>query len=189
MAVAGSVAAAFAAAVLAALVVALVAYFNRGILLRNRCDESWANVDTELRRRYELVPNLVETVKGYARHERAVLDAVVAARSRAAQTAGAVDRQADAERPLVAALDRLLAVAEGYPDLKASSNFLKLQHELAITEDRIQANRRFFNANVRDYRNHTRQFPGVLLARLFRFGPLAFFEVEAVHGVAPRVEA
>lgn len=162
--------------------------FNRMVALRNRCAESWSNVDTELRRRYELIPNLVATVKGYAKHEQDVLAAVVQARAAALASTGRPTDQARDENTLVRALDRLLAVAEAYPQLKASSNFLRLQEELAMTEDRIQAARRFYNANVRDYRNQTRQFPGVVFAGLYRMREIDFFEIESPHmRSAPRV--
>lgn len=166
-------------AIAVAVVGLLVLYqHNRMVTLRNRCTESWANVDTELRRRHDLVPNLVAAVKGAAAHERAVVAAVTQARAHAL---AAKDRRSleGAENELARAMGRLLALAEAYPSLKASRNFLHLQDELAITEDRIQAARRFYNANVRDYRDQTRQFPGVLVASLFRFGEVPFFEVES----------
>ncbi|HUR24668.1 MAG TPA: LemA family protein [Candidatus Thermoplasmatota archaeon] len=153
--------------------------YNRMVTLRNRCTESWANVDAELRRRHDLVPNLVAAVQGAAGHERAVLAAVTEARARA--MAVGQDRRSleGAENGLARAMGRLLALAEAYPSLKASRNFLQLQEELSLTEDRIQAARRFYNGNVRDYRDQTRQFPGVLVARAFRFGDVPFFEVES----------
>ena len=163
--------------------------YNRMVTLRNRCTESWSNVDTELRRRYDLIPNLVATVKGYAAHEQAVMAHVSQARTMAlsSSSAGAARHTAN-ENALVGALDRLLAVAEAYPDLKASASFLRLQSELAMTEDRIQAARRFYNANVRDYRNQTRTFPGVALAGAFGMRDAAFFEIESpAFRVAPRV--
>jgi LemA protein len=157
---------------------ALLYQYNRMVTLRNRCRESWSNVDAELRRRHDLVPNLVAAVKGAAAHERKVLAAVTEARGRAL---AARDRRTleGAENELARAMGRLLALAEDYPKLQASRNFLQLQDELAITEDRIQAARRFYNGNVRDYRDQTRQFPGVLVANAFRFGPEPFFEVES----------
>lgn len=174
--------------VLALIVLVPVYYFNRLVRLRNRCRESWSNVDTELKRRHNLIPNLVNTVKGYAKHERTVLDAVVNARSRAmAPHQDAKDQERD-EQPLVHALRSLFAVAEGYPDLKASRNFLSLQNELALTEDRIQAARRFYNANVRDYRNTTRAFPGLLFARLFRFEEEEYFQIDPLKVEPPQVE-
>ncbi len=171
------------------LVAVPIHYYNRGVTLQNRCDESWANVDTELKRRHELIPNLVASVKGAMKHERGVLDAVTKARAAAVATAHDARHQVDAQRPLVVALERLLAVAENYPELKTSKNFLELQQELAITEDRIQAARRFYNGNVRDYRNQTRAFPGNLFARLYGFPEIDFFEVDPIHRIAPAVFA
>ena len=165
--------------VLAAIAVFVLFQYNRMVTLRNRCTESWSNVDTELLRRHDLIPNLVATVKGAAAHERTALEAVTAARTRAAKAQGGGKERESAENELSRAVGRLLAVAEAYPRLKASANFLALQEELATTEDRIQAARRFYNGNVRDYRNQTRQFPGVLVARGFGFGEVAFFEVES----------
>lgn len=173
-----------------AAVVGLIAlyHYNRMVQLRNRCRESWSNVDTELKRRYDLVPNLVATVQGYVEHERELLEAVTQARARALAEHRNPGLQAEDERPLVDSLDRLLAVAEAYPELKADERFRGLQGELAITEDRIQAARRFYNANVRDYRDLTRGFPGHLFADLYGFGEIAFFEVQPVHRVRPDVE-
>lgn len=180
---------ALGALVVLALAAALV-QFNRMVALRNRCAESWSNVDTELRRRHDLVPNLVATVQGYARHERAVLAQVAEARARALSAKGRAElaREEDA---LGRGLDRLLAVAEAYPALQASAHFLRLQEELAITEDRIQAARRFYNANVRDLRNQVRQFPGVLLAGLYgvRDTEFGFFEATGEDRAAPQVAA
>jgi LemA protein len=177
-------------AVGAILLVALVVLFqyNRMVTLRNRCTESWSNVDTELLRRHDLVPNLVATVGAAARHERTLVEAVSRARERAAASRGSVALAQGPENDLSRAVGRLLAVAEAYPDLKASASFLALQQELAVTEDRIQAARRFYNGNVRDYRDQTRQFPGVLVARAFRFGEVPFFELEsAAARAAPGV--
>ena len=191
LAIDGGVAAgAWVIALLLVLVVVIVpvAIYNRLVTLRNRCRESWSNVDTELKRRYDLIPNLVATVQGYARHERDVLESVVAARAKAMATHdGAGERERD-ERPLVAALGRLLAVVERYPDLKASRNFLALQEELAITEDRIQAARRFYNGNVRDYRNKCESFPSNLVAQMGGFQPEEFFSVHPSVREVPDVE-
>lgn len=156
-------------------------FYNRFQVLANRCDESWSNVDTELTRRHALIPNLVSAVKGYAKHEVQVLESVVRARTEAVRALQGGDHAGRAEQHLVSALGQLVAVAEDNPDLKASKNFLKLQHELAITEDRIQAARRFYNGNVRDHRNATRQFPGMLFAALFRPAKQDFFEADAVQ--------
>lgn len=152
--------------------------YNALVRLRQQVDESWSGIDTELRRRYDLIPNLVDAVKGYAAHEGRVLEAVVLARDRAANSGGTPGEQAVQERELTASVDRLLAVAEGYPDLKASAHFLQLQHELANTEDRIQAARRFFNANVRDLNTRVAVFPSNLVASMAGFRAVEFFEVE-----------
>ncbi len=163
--------------------------YNRFIRQRNLIRNSWANVDTELRRRYDLIPNLVETVKGYAAHERSVLEAVVRARAEAVASHGAPDEQARDENVLVDSLRRLMAVAEDYPDLKASDHFLALQGELANTEDRIQAARRFFNNNVRDFNRRVQSVPSMLVARAFGFREESYFEVaEAVRRTVPRTE-
>jgi LemA protein len=153
--------------------------FNRLVQMRQHVRESWSGIDTELKRRYELVPNLVETVKGYASHERHVLAEVTEARTRALASTGSPSRQAVDEKPLVDGMRRLLALAEQYPDLNASEQFLKLQDELAGTEDRIQRARRFYNANVRDLNTRIEVFPSNMVARMFRFEPAEFFEVEA----------
>jgi LemA protein len=152
--------------------------FNRLINLRNLIKNSWSNVDTELKRRYDLIPNLVETVKGYAAHERDVLQRLTEARSRAAASTGSPASQAADENELVRALRRTFAVVEGYPDLKANQNFLKLQGELINTEDRIQAARRYFNGNVKDMNNCVQMFPSNLIARMFGFSEAEYFEIE-----------
>ena len=154
-----------------------VVSYNRFISQRQLIKDAWANIDTELRRRYDLIPNLVETVRGYASHERAVFENVTKARAAATAATGSPAEQA-AEGPLVAALRQLLAVAEAYPDLKANQNFLALQAELANTEDRLQTARRFYNANVRDYNQRVKQFPSVVIASVFNFEEEEFFEVE-----------
>jgi len=157
----------------------LIGTYNGLVRLRTHCRESWAGIDTELRRRYDLIPNLVETVKGYAAHERQTLQAVVEARSRAAGSTGSPADQARDENMLVGSLRQLFAISENYPDLKASGNFLHLQQELANTEDRIQAARRFYNANVRDFNTRTEIFPSSIIAGLFRFRKQEFFEIES----------
>jgi len=152
--------------------------YNRFVRQRQLIDNAWANVDTELRRRYDLVPNLVETVKGYAAHERATLEAVVQARQAAVAATGAPDEQAVQENVLVDALRQLLALREAYPDLKANERFADLQRELVVTEDRIQAARRLYNANVRDYDTRVESFPSMIVAALGHFEKRPFFEVE-----------
>ena len=156
----------------------VIGTFNGLVRLRNHCRESWSDIDTELKRRHNLIPNLVETVKAYAAHERATLDAVIAARNRADEDHDSVRKQSEDETALVQQVGRLFALAEGYPDLKADRNFLQLQHELVNTEDRIQAARRFFNANVRDLNSRIEMFPSNLIASLGNFTMWDYFEVE-----------
>lgn len=173
-------------AILVVVGLVVLVQFNRMVSLRNRVRESWGNVEAELQRRHDLVPNLVAAVKGAAAHERGTFDAVTKARAAAL----AAPRSPEAEARLVAALDRLLAVAEAYPKLQSSSNFLELQRELAITEDRIAAARRFHNGNVRDYLDQIRQVPGNLVARTFRFEEMPYYEVNEVQVRAvPHVRA
>jgi LemA protein len=155
--------------------------YNHLVGLRNRVKESWSNVDTELKRRYDLIPNLVETVKGYAAHERQTLEAVIQARARAVASTGRPSAQAADENALIATMKGLFAVVERYPDLKASSNFLRLQEELVDTEDRIQAARRFYNGNVRDYNTSCQSIPTNFIAALGRFEPADFFEIESIE--------
>jgi LemA protein len=166
-------------------VVGGIASYNRFVSQRNLVRDAWANIDTELRRRYDLIPNLVETVKGYASHEREVFENVTKARAMATAATGSPAEQAAAEGPLVAALRQLFAVAENYPDLKANQNFLALQSELSNTEDRLQTARRFYNSNVRDYNRRLQSFPSKLIAGWFGFKEEQFFEVdEALRGDA-----
>jgi LemA protein len=165
-------------AVIALVVIGLIVSYNRFVSQKNLIRDSWANIDTELRRRYDLIPNLVETVKGYASHEKEVFEEVARTRSMAAGATGNPAAQAAAEGPFVAALGKLFAVAEAYPDLKANQNFLALQAELSNTEDRLQTSRRFYNANVRDYNRRVQSFPSGLIARSFGFKEEEFFEVE-----------
>jgi LemA protein len=172
------------------LVVAGIISYNRFVSQRNLIRDAWANIDTELRRRYDLIPNLVETVRGYAGHEREVFENVTRARSAATATTGSPAEQAAAEGPLISALRQLFAVVENYPDLKANTNFLALQTELATTEDRLQTARRFYNANVREYNQRVQAFPSNVVASAFSFEEEQFFEVdESLRGDAgvPRV--
>jgi len=159
-------------------VVAVVLSYNRFVNQRNLIHNSWSNIETELTRRYDLIPNLVETVKGYAAHERAVLEEVTKARASAQAEHGSPEQQARAEGPLIGALRHLFAVVENYPELKASSHFLSLQDELTNTEDRIQAARRFFNANVRDYNTRVQSFPSNVIAGAFNFELEEYFQIE-----------
>jgi LemA protein len=158
--------------------IAVVVSYNRFVNQRNLMRDAWANIDTELRRRYDLIPNLVETVKGYAAHERALFEKITADRAAAAAADGPPAAQAAAETPLVQGVRQLFAVAENYPDLKANENFLDLQRRLTETEDRLQAARRFYNGNVRDYNRRVQSFPSNLIAGMFNFENAQFFEVE-----------
>jgi LemA protein len=167
----------------------LVATYNRFIRLRQHIKESWAGVDVELKRRWELIPNLVETVKGYAAHEREVLERVLELRNRAAAPHGSARDQGADESALGMGLKQLFAVAEGYPALKADGNFMELQQELANTEDRIAAARRFYNGNVREMNTLAMTFPSNVVAGMFKFGPHTFFELDsAAERVVPRVQ-
>ena len=168
----------------------VIAVYNGLIRIRNHIKDAWANIDTELKRRYDLIPNLVSCVKGYAAHEQATLEKVIELRNQCMNNQGSVAEQAGTEKQLVGGLNQLFALAEGYPDLKASDNFLQLQEELVNTEDRIQAARRFYNGNVRDYRNKTQAFPSNIVAGVFGFPPEAeeFFEVDAVEREAVKVD-
>ena len=167
----------------------IIAIYNSLVRLRQHLKDSWAGIETELRRRYDLIPNLVETVKGYAEHEKQVFENVTAARTRAVSSSGSPSSQAADENVLVQGLRTLFAVSEGYPELKASDNFLELQRELANTEDRIQAARRFYNGNVRDLNTRIEIFPSNLIANLFSFTHAEYFEIEEVGAaVVPQVD-
>jgi len=155
-----------------------IGIYNGLVRTRNHCDESWSGVETELKRRYDLIPNLVEAVKGYAKHERETLERVVEARNRALANDGSPAAQAADENALVGGLKGLFALSEAYPDLKANRNFLHLQEELTTTENRIQRARRFYNANVRDLANRIETFPSNVLAGMYGFKKREFFEIE-----------
>jgi len=163
------------------IVVALVLYvvfaYNRLITLRNRIKNAWAQIDVQLKRRYDLIPNLVETVKGYAKHERGVFEKVTEARSRAIGAAN-VKEQGQAENQLTGVLKTLFAVAENYPELKANQNFLMLQEELAGTEGKIAYARQFYNDNVMQYNILREKFPTNIIAGAFSFGFQDMFEIE-----------
>ena len=158
----------------------LIATYNGLIKMRNRVQEAWSDIDVQLKRRYNLIPNLIETVKGYAKHEEGVFTKVTEARANAinAQKGGNAKETAAADNMLTGALKSLFAVAENYPDLKANQNFLELQRELSDTENKVQASRRFYNGNTRDFNTKQQQFPTNLIASLFGFKPAEFFEVE-----------
>jgi LemA protein len=165
-------------AVIVVLLLVVALMYNSLVRSRNRVDNSWSQIDVQLKRRYDLIPNLVETVKGYAAHERQTLEAVTNARANAinAQQGGDVAQQAQAENALSGALKSLFAVAEAYPDLKANQNFLNLQEELTSTEDRIAYARQFYNDSVLGYNNAIQTFPKNVLAGAFNFEKREFFE-------------
>ena len=154
----------------------IIVLFNGLVRLRNRVSEAWSDIDVQLKRRYDLIPNLINTVKGYAGHEASVFEKVTAARASAMQ-AGTADDKAQAENMLSATLKSLFAVAEAYPDLKANQNFLELQSELSDTENKIQAARRFYNGNVLELNNKIDVFPSNIIAGMFNFTKREFFEV------------
>lgn len=160
-------------AVIILIVIWLVIAYNGLVRTRNRAQEAWSDIDVQLKRRYDLIPNLVETVKGYAAHEKQVFENVTKARSQAMQATGAA--KAGAENQLSQTLKSLFAVAENYPQLKANENFMKLQDELTDTEDKIQAARRFYNGMVRDLNTKIQTFPTNLFANAFGFKPMDFF--------------
>jgi LemA protein len=164
--------------VVVVLLLMVIFIYNSLIRSRNRVDNAWSQIDVQLKRRYDLIPNLVETVKGYAAHERQTLEAVTQARNNAlnAQQGGDVAQQAQAENALSGALKSLFAVAEAYPDLKANQNFLQLQEELTSTEDRIAYARQFYNDSVLNYNNAIKTFPRSILAGMFNFEKREFFE-------------
>ena len=164
--------------VVALLVVALVLFYNRLVRLRNRVENAWAQVDVQLKRRYDLIPNLVETVKGYASHERGTLDDVIKARNSAMSAQGPAQVSA-AENQLSGALGRLIALSEAYPDLKANANFQQLASELSDLENKIAASRRFFNNAVQEYNTGIQQLPAALFAGMFGFTRKEFFDLGA----------
>jgi len=170
--------------VVAVLFLWVIFTYNRLIALRNRTKEAWADIDVQLKRRYDLIPNLVEAVKGYAAHERELFEKVTEARTRAmgAQT---VKERGEAENFLSSTLKSLFAVAENYPQLRASENFLALQEELTDTENKVQAARRFYNTNVRDLNIAVESFPASTIANIFRFAKMDFFEIEEAAAREP----
>ena len=165
-------------AVIAILAIWAVSQYNGLVRLRNLVQESWKQIDVELQRRHDLIPNLVETVKGYAKHESGTFEAVTAARTAASAPGSTVAQQAAQENVLTQALGRLFAVAEAYPDLKANIGFQQLQQELTNTEDRIAAGRRFYNANVRELNTKIEIFPTNVIAGMFGFAKAEYFEVD-----------
>jgi LemA protein len=163
-------------AVLVAFVLFLIFKYNGFITLKNRAQEAWADIDVQLKRRYDLIPNLVNTVKGYATHESTAFEKVTEARSKAMQ-GGTIAEKGEAENALTGTLKSLFAISEAYPDLKANTNFMELQRELSDTENKIMASRRFYNSNVRDFNTGVETFPGNVIAGMFKFSKLEFFEL------------
>lgn len=175
--------------VLAAFVVMVaVASYNRFVSQRQLIDNAWSNVDTELQRRHELIPNLVATVKGYAAHERDTLDAVVRARTTAVAGGSGAEEQARQENVLGDSVRQLLALQEAYPDLKADEAFAELQRELVVTEDRIQAARRLYNGNVREYNRRVESVPSVVIASIAGFARAEYFEIEPIARDTPGLD-
>lgn len=169
--------------------IVVVAYYNRFATIRAHLRESWADIDVEMRRRYDLIPNLVKTVSGYANHEQTVLTEVTELRNRAAASEGSASQQGLDESALQVGMGKLFAVVEAYPDLKADTHFLALQRELATTEDRIAAARRFYNGNVRDLNELRQSFPSNVIGSMFGFEVADYFEVASdAERVVPRVE-
>ncbi|NLC30536.1 MAG: LemA family protein [Candidatus Moranbacteria bacterium] len=167
-------------AIIAVIAIWGVSIYNGLVKLKNRVDEAWSDIDVQLKRRYDLIPNLISTVKGYASHESQTFEKVTEARNKAmqAQESGDAKTQAEAENMLSGTLKSIFALAENYPDLKANQNFLELQRELADTEDKIQASRRFYNGNVRDFNIKIELFPNNIFAGIMNFTKREFFEIE-----------
>ena len=173
--------------VIVVLALIVVGMYNKLVRLRNRCENAWAQVDVQLRKRYDLIPNLVEAVKGYAAHERAVFDEVTEARTAAQRTQGVQD-QAQAENALTAAIGRLFAVAEAYPELRATENFQQLQAQLSEVEGQIAVSRQVYNDTVLSYENALETVPTSVIAGIFNFRAREYFEVEeAAAREAPQV--
>jgi len=152
--------------------------FNSLVRGRNQTTEAWSDIETHLKRRYDLIPNLVETVKGYAKHESSTLEKVIAARNVAMSQSGGPENHTAAENALSQTLKSIFALSESYPDLKANQNFMELQKEITDTEDKIQASRRFYNSTVLTFNNRTETFPSNVIAGMFNFKKLAFFELD-----------
>jgi LemA protein len=174
-------------AIIVVLLLVLVAMFNKLVRLRNRAENAWAQVDVQLRKRYDLIPNLVETVKGYASHERETFEAVTNARV-AAQQAQGVQQQAQAENMLTAAIGRLFAVAEAYPQLRATENFQQLQAQLSEVESNIAVARQVYNDTVLSYDNALQTVPTNIIAGIFNFNPREYFQTEDATREVPRVD-
>lgn len=169
-------------AILFILIIAIISMYNGLVRLKNRVEEAWSDIDVQLKRRYDLIPNLVETVKGYASHEKETLEKVIQARNSAMLMQGSsdVEGKLKAENALSSTLKSIFALSESYPDLKANQNFLELQKELSDTENKIQAARRFYNGNVRDFNTKLQVFPTNIIAKQLGFSTRNFFEIEDI---------
>jgi LemA protein len=174
--------------VLAALAIFVIAAYNGLIRRKNQIENAWAQIDVQLKRRLDLIPNLVETVKGYAAHERETLDAVIKARNAAIAAPDTPGAQAVADGQVTGALRQLFALGEAYPDLKANQNFLALQEELTATEGRVAYARQFYNDSVLDYNNKLEQVPTVFFARMLKFERREYFEADEAARTTPKVE-
>jgi LemA protein len=175
-------------AVIAAVIFWVIGMYNRLIALRNRIENAWSQIDVQLKRRVDLIPNLVETVKGYAAHEKETFERVIQARSALVNAGGDVKAQGEADAMLTGALKSLFAVAEAYPDLKANQNFLNLQEELTSAEDRVAYARQFYNDSVLSYNTQIQKFPTVLLAGWFHFEKREFFDAAPEDTETPQVQ-
>lgn len=174
-----------AAVIIGVVVLALIMLYNGLVSAKNRAEEAWSDIDVQLKRRYDLIPNLINTVKGYAAHEEKVLQAVTDARTEAMQGGGSVEAQSQNENMLSGTLKSLFAVAESYPDLKANQNFLELQQELSDTENKIMASRRFYNSSVMDLNTKIESFPTSIFASMFGFSKKVFFELDNAAAKEP----
>jgi len=174
--------------VLALLVIYVIAAYNGLIRRRNQIENAWSQIDVQLKRRLDLIPNLIETVKGYAAHERETLDAVIQARNAAVAAPDTPQAQAEAQGQVTGALRQLFALGEAYPDLKANQNFLALQEELTATEGRVAYARQFYNDSVLDYNNKLQQFPTMFFARMLKFERREYFEADEAARSVPTVE-
>ena len=172
--------------ILVVLVIYVISVYNSLVVLRNRVKEAWSDIEVQMKRRYDLIPNLVETVKGYAAHESGTFEKVIQARNQAMSNQGGPAEKAQAENALSGTLKSLFALAENYPQLKANENFMKLQFELTDTEDRIKASRRFYNTNVLALNNKIEIFPSNIIAQHFNFEKREFFELDGSEAAAAR---
>jgi LemA protein len=164
----------------------VIAVYNSLIVLKNRVKEAWSDIEVQMKRRYDLIPNLIETVKGYAQHESGTLEKVIQARNMAMASHGTPEEKAKAENILTGTLKSLFALSENYPDLKANENFMKLQFELTDTEDRIKASRRFYNTNVLAFNTKIELFPSNIIAKRFNFQKREFFELDESEAAAAK---